>query len=372
MATYSKIVALTGLAPNFTGVQEIDLSTDTISGLVQQAVGIATAGDMLYSNGTNVWQSLSIGTAAQTLKVNAGGTAPEWVSDIAAAANPRAHADDTTVAPATAGAPTVAEMQIFSTAGVYTDILMYYTGDDLPASDPTYVYWVDGAGTVTELDAPGAGDNLVTADLATTTNRNHTFNHEMRFEGTGRKRFGQDNTAVDNTFALLDIQNGSVTMQSQDNDGAPNIGLIQLFSSDTTATARLQGTNATGSTKIEATGSELLVVTPEVDALTAVATADISSVLGLVDAATGESEFVVNKYVQTIAIADWGLALAGEQTLLIPVLTHKLGIDPVVSVREGTGPYTEVGAHTLSFAADGSVTITIVEGTAFDGKVVIS
>lgn len=38
-----------------------------------------TAGDIMYFNGT-AWVRLAIGTAGQTLKVNGGATAPEWVT----------------------------------------------------------------------------------------------------------------------------------------------------------------------------------------------------------------------------------------------------------------------------------------------------
>jgi len=43
------------------------------------AMGSDAAGDIMYHNGTD-WIRLAKGTAGQTLKMNAGATAPEWVT----------------------------------------------------------------------------------------------------------------------------------------------------------------------------------------------------------------------------------------------------------------------------------------------------
>ena len=42
------------------------------------ALGSDAQGDIMYYNGTN-WVRLAKGTAGQTLKMNSGATAPEWV-----------------------------------------------------------------------------------------------------------------------------------------------------------------------------------------------------------------------------------------------------------------------------------------------------
>jgi hypothetical protein len=42
------------------------------------ATAITTAGDVIYGTGSGTFSRLGIGTAGQTLKVNAGATAPEW------------------------------------------------------------------------------------------------------------------------------------------------------------------------------------------------------------------------------------------------------------------------------------------------------
>ena len=43
-----------------------------------------SAGSVLYSDGSNI-QELAVGSAADTLTVNAGATAPEWVAAAAGA-----------------------------------------------------------------------------------------------------------------------------------------------------------------------------------------------------------------------------------------------------------------------------------------------
>ena len=75
----------------------------------------------------------------------------------------RVHADDTTVAPASAGAPTIAELEAFAAANSFSGVL-YYTGDDLPASAPTYVAHIDGSGVGTMLVEPGVASNLYSGD----------------------------------------------------------------------------------------------------------------------------------------------------------------------------------------------------------------
>ena len=82
------------------------------------------------------------------------------------------HITDTALAPAAAGAPTVAELQAYidglnATPLTVVDALAYYTGDDLPASDPTYTYWVDAAGSVTQLGSASESDTTVSPDTNT-------------------------------------------------------------------------------------------------------------------------------------------------------------------------------------------------------------
>jgi len=60
----------------------------------------------------------------------------------------RVFLDDTSVAPATAGEPTLAEID--AQKGTAVSTLLYYTGTDTATDVPTKTYWIDGAGVVTE------------------------------------------------------------------------------------------------------------------------------------------------------------------------------------------------------------------------------
>lgn len=92
-----------------------------------------------------------------------------------------AHADDTTVAPAVAGNPTIVEIEAYvALAGtVHADGLLYYTGDDLPASTPTYVYWIDSAGSAVKLQGGESGVFAVTKVTALTATGDVSFAAEM-------------------------------------------------------------------------------------------------------------------------------------------------------------------------------------------------
>lgn len=79
---------------------------------------------------------------------------------LGSASQNRAFADDTTVAPATTGSPTTAEIAVFATANTLTDTIIYYTGDDNAASAPTHVYHVDAGGNVTLLLEPVTGGGV--------------------------------------------------------------------------------------------------------------------------------------------------------------------------------------------------------------------
>jgi len=91
-----------------------------------------------------------------------------WSIASAEAANNRVHADDTTVWPVTAWEPLLSEVQTFVTNASYTDVVIYYTWDDLPASEPTYVYIVDASGVVTLVKEPASlANDRVFADDTT-------------------------------------------------------------------------------------------------------------------------------------------------------------------------------------------------------------
>ena len=156
---------------------------------------IDAAGDLIYGNAADSVAKLPVGTAGQRLAVNAGATAPEWVDPelnildaagdmiYATADNTPARlpvgalgttlrsdgtnpvwdddsflfADNTTVAPATAGQPTNAEIQAF--AGALRNKFFRYTGDDTAASPTTHIFYIDTAGAVETVEAPGATAN---------------------------------------------------------------------------------------------------------------------------------------------------------------------------------------------------------------------
>jgi len=70
------------------------------------------------------------------------------------AALDRVHVTDTALAPALPQAPTDTEVQAYVTTNTITGVLLYYTGTDIDADNPTYVYDVDGSGAVTRLNEP--------------------------------------------------------------------------------------------------------------------------------------------------------------------------------------------------------------------------
>jgi hypothetical protein len=72
------------------------------------------------------------------------------------------HVDNTSLAAlglATAGNPTIAEIEawVALAANVIADGILYYTGDDLTVSTPTYVYWIDAAGSAIKLSGGASG-----------------------------------------------------------------------------------------------------------------------------------------------------------------------------------------------------------------------
>ena len=73
---------LVGNGTTITSVAMSGNATMTNAGIISVSgltIASQAAGDILYFNGTN-WVRLAKGTASQTLKMNAGATAPEWVT----------------------------------------------------------------------------------------------------------------------------------------------------------------------------------------------------------------------------------------------------------------------------------------------------
>ena len=119
--------------------------------------GTAYLIDDLVSEGASLYRATADHTAAALFATDAA----NWEIQ-SPVEKDRVHADATTVGAVAIALPTLADIAAFALAGSHTDVVMYYTGDDLPASDPTHVYHVDASGAVTLLQE--LGGNIYTAD----------------------------------------------------------------------------------------------------------------------------------------------------------------------------------------------------------------
>ena len=147
-------VTATQIATDAVTATEIAANAVTTTEIIDNAVtgakiamGSDAAGDVLYYNGTD-YVRLGAGTASQTLKMNSGAVAPEWVT-VGAAAAP----GSTLLLNADVSSP-VASYTISSTYinSTYDEYFMYF--DVLPASDNAilYVKAVVGGSVVTASD----------------------------------------------------------------------------------------------------------------------------------------------------------------------------------------------------------------------------
>jgi hypothetical protein len=152
------------VAADFVGIQmnvnDLNLGINNWAATtVYEANAIVTASSPTTGHQT-IYRRIGAGTSAATF------TAVEEALHLtlATAGKIEAHADDTTVAPSIAGNPTITEIETYvALAGtVHADGLLYYTGDDLPASTPTYVYWIDSAGSAVKLSGGESGILAVT------------------------------------------------------------------------------------------------------------------------------------------------------------------------------------------------------------------
>ena len=141
--------------PSSPTLAEIRLATDTAA--LTDIIAYYTGDDGPASEPTHVYHVDASGIV--TLIQEPAGTA---------VANVRAHITDTATAPALAATPTLAEAQAAITTATLTDTIVYYTGDDLPTSSPTYVYHVDSAGTATVVLQPVTGSANNRAHLTAT------------------------------------------------------------------------------------------------------------------------------------------------------------------------------------------------------------
>lgn len=74
------------------------------------------------------------------------------------AANDRIFADDTSVAPALAGLPTITEIQTWATTNTVTDQVIIYNGTDVDSGAVTFAYHSDASGVVTLLRTPDSAN----------------------------------------------------------------------------------------------------------------------------------------------------------------------------------------------------------------------
>ncbi|RME12163.1 MAG: hypothetical protein D6816_01230 [Bacteroidetes bacterium] len=72
---------------------------------------------------------------------------------------PHLFLDDTTVAPATAGLPTVAEFQ--AAIGANRSVFAYYTGTNVPTDTPTHIIHVDSAGDIKIFKEPAGATKYI-------------------------------------------------------------------------------------------------------------------------------------------------------------------------------------------------------------------
>lgn len=111
------------------------------------------------------------------------------------------HITETAVAPATAGQPTLAEIQAAVTTAGYTDRAIKYTGTDTSTDAPTYTYWADRAGIVLPMDKPsgsGSADGYHKAIVRT----NNTPNVAPTTPEYG--------APIDGSSAVVELTDGSV------------------------------------------------------------------------------------------------------------------------------------------------------------------
>jgi len=67
---------------------------------------------------------------------------------------------DTALAPATAGAPTTAEIQTYCQTNNIKNRIVYYTGTDVATDEATYVFSVDSTGSVIRIESPSSGGGI--------------------------------------------------------------------------------------------------------------------------------------------------------------------------------------------------------------------
>ena len=143
-----------------TGPVQVDKTPVTVpADLTALETAVPAAGQPAGEN----WRAL-YGTAPDYQIATVFGGAWVGADQDPGAANPTSFLDNTTVAPATAGQPTEAE--IATAAGATRDSFLEYTGTDTATDAPTHVYYIDSAGAVTTLLSPAAAAGAFTGSSA--------------------------------------------------------------------------------------------------------------------------------------------------------------------------------------------------------------
>lgn len=211
----------------------------------------------------------------------------------------------------------------------------------------------------------GSSANFVTQDLVSTSNRIHTLNNVLQIVGTGQK----DILSADGAgrTAFFRVNQGTAELRVSNTTGAntSNSGLVIQNTNGTSSTVQLTSTDpvsgATGG--ITALGDELRVITPKIDAGTA-----ILGQVPVLKNSNGSIEFESLKYSQTFVTGDWVSDNVSKSTISITGATHGKGNNPTVIVCEGSGASIDKVEVAWRYdSTNGNVTIEILEGEEFEG-----
>lgn len=243
----STLAGAGGTAPGpGAGTQDLVFHAD---GLYRQVFPNWTA-NTPYSTGATIYQSqalwrrIAAGTSGLTFDPTEQGA---WLQMADLSATTRVHLTNTAVAPAVALTPTVAE--ITAATGTNRSTLLYYTGTDTGTDPISYVYWVDSAGTVTELRSPQTTElSVFTADLTADAAHTHSIgDFGQTWNNLGPWVINQETAAFPGVFqpTTLNTSNLAVTATA----GAGNVADLDV----SPAAARLIGATGTEAGGVEYT-----------------------------------------------------------------------------------------------------------------------
>lgn len=241
---------------------------------------------------------------------------------------------NTSVAPASPGAPTL--LEIAAAIGSNRDVVAYYNGTDVAGTpDPTHVYHVDSTGAVTLLQSPAAA-SITPADAispAATDATGAIGVNTTEFAREDHKHPAQGVSAD----ALNSIVAGTDGLHWAPNEVVENAGAL----AGAAPTGAQWGIDTT-------TGATYYV-----------------------SGGNWTSSPVAADYTDDFVIADWAAAGANK-TLTYAAAAHGKGVNPVVQVFETVGAVRSVVAVETDVSVAGDVTLTVPDGIEFDGHIHIS